>query len=121
MRLDVDIAGPTAAPAPASPEMRRLNHLYLPEQIAFVLHRERARADRHHSEFSMVVFRSDSETGVQEALMQIAKIVLAHARTTDEVGHYDSTSVCVVLPETDATGAWKFAQRVCDSAKRQDL
>jgi lipopolysaccharide/colanic/teichoic acid biosynthesis glycosyltransferase len=121
MRLDVDIAGPTAAPAPASPEMRRLNHLYSPEQIAFVLHRERARADRHHAEFSMVMFRSDSEMRVQEALMQIAKIVLAHARTTDEVGHYDSTSVCVVLPETDATGAWKFAQRVCDSAKRQDL
>jgi lipopolysaccharide/colanic/teichoic acid biosynthesis glycosyltransferase len=47
--------------------------------------------------------------------------VLAHARATDEVGNYDRTSVCVVLPDTDGTGAWKFAQRVCDSAKRQEL
>src|SRR5262245_29215810 len=81
MRLDVDIAGPTAAPAPASPEMRRLHHLYSPEQIAFILHRERARADRHHGEFSLVMFRSDSESRVDHALMQIAKIILAHART----------------------------------------
>jgi hypothetical protein len=119
--LDLDVAGAAVAPAPAAPEMRRLHHLYSPEQIAFVLQRERSRADRHHSEFSLVMFRSESEMRLDQALSQIAKIVLAHARATDEVGHYDKASVCVVLPETDGNGAWQFAQRVCDSAKRQGL
>ncbi|HEX3355359.1 MAG TPA: sugar transferase [Tepidisphaeraceae bacterium] len=122
MRLDV--AGVAEAPralAPAAPEMRRLHHLYSPEQISFVLQRERARADRHSREFSLVIFRTESDLRPALALSQLAKIVLAHARATDEVGHYDKTSVCVVLPDTDATGSWKFAQRVCDSAKRQDL
>ncbi len=122
MRLDV--AGVAEAPrvlAPAAPEMRRLHHLYSPEQISFVLQRERARADRHRREFSLVIFRAESDVRPALALSQLAKIVLAHARATDEVGHYDKTSVCVVLPDTDATGSWKFAQRVCDSAKRQDL
>ena len=121
MRLDLSFAGAPVAPVPAAPEMRRLTHLYSPEQIAFVLQRERARADRQRGEFSLVMFRSESDTRPETALTQLAKVVLAHARTTDEVGNYDRTSVCVVLPDTDATGAWKFAQRVCDTAKRQGL
>ena len=121
MRLDVDVAKAVRTSVPAAPEMRRLTHLYSPEQIAFVLQRERSRADRHHSEFSLVMFRSESDQRMDLALAQIARIVLAHARATDEVGHYDKTSVCVVLPETGGNGAWQFAQRVCDTAKRQGL
>jgi len=97
MRLDVEVASALRAAVPAAPEMRRLSHLYTPDQMAFVLQRERARADRHHREFSMVMFRSDA-TRPDQALTQIAKIVLAHARATDEVGNYDRTSICVVLP-----------------------
>jgi lipopolysaccharide/colanic/teichoic acid biosynthesis glycosyltransferase len=121
MRLDVDVAGVPSASAPAAPETRRLSHLYSPEQIAFVLQRERLRADRHRGEFSLVMFRSEADMRLDDALLEIAKIILEHARTTDEIGHYDKTSVCVVLPETGGQGAWNFAQRVCDSAKRDGL
>src|SRR4051812_35948806 len=98
MRLAADIVdapGPQAqpAPAPAGPEMRRIQHLYSPDQIAFVLQRERSRADRQSGEFSLVMFRSETEHGMQAALIGIAKILIAHARTTDEVGYYDNASV----------------------------
>src|SRR5205814_9171467 len=98
MRLDVGVAGVPSASAPAAPETRRLSHLYSPEQIAFVLQRERLRADRHRGEFSLVMFRSEADMRLDFALLEIAKIILEHARTTDEIGHYDKTSVCVVLP-----------------------
>jgi len=121
MRLDVDVAKASRAPAPASPELRRLKHLLSPEQVSFVLQRERSRADRHQAEFSLVIFRSESEMKLHVALLKIARIILTHARATDEIGHYDKTSVCVILPETGGNGAWQFAQRVCDDAKRQGL
>src|SRR3954467_6785729 len=120
MRLEAPVAE-AKAKAPASPELRRIQHMYSPEQIAFVLQRERSRADRHQAEFSLVIFRSESDLRLDVALMDIAKIILIHARATDEIGHYDKTSVCVVLPETGGNGAWKYAQRVCDGAKRQGL
>ena len=82
MRLDVSVTETEVArlPVPAAPEMRRLHHLFSPEQMEFVLRRERARADRHRGEFSLVIFRSESEQRVDVALMQIARIILAHAR-----------------------------------------
>ena len=92
-----------------------------------------SRADRVRSPARAIARRSASQrilsgdvpirigNAPRPGMSQIAKIVLAHARATDEVGHYDKASVCVVLPETDGNGAWQFAQRVCDSAKRQGL
>src|SRR5215212_3740708 len=122
MRLGVDIDSAPGAAVAVAPEMRRLQHLYSPEQIAFVLQRERARADRQHSEFSLVMVRSESpDVPLDAALLDLAKIILTHARATDEIGYYDRTSVCIVLPDTDGDGAWKYAQRVCDGAKRQGL
>jgi lipopolysaccharide/colanic/teichoic acid biosynthesis glycosyltransferase len=121
MRLDLDVAKAPRPTAPAGPELRRLHHLFSPEQIEFVLQRERSRADRHQAEFSLVIFRSESNLKLHVALLKIARIILEHARATDEIGHYDKTSVCVVLPETGGNGAWNFAQRVCDDAKKQDL
>ena len=87
MRLDV--AGVAEAPgvlAPAAPEMRRMHHLYSPEQISFVLQRERCAS----GSASPRVFAGDFPHGIGLrpvlALSQLAKIVLAHARATDEVG-----------------------------------
>src|SRR5690348_3632502 len=100
MRLDLVDTGAIAGNAPikaAAPETRRVEHLFTPEQMTFVLQRERARADRHRREFSLVMFRSDDGAS-REALYQLAKVVVAHARTTDDVGNYDHESICCVMP-----------------------
>ena len=66
MRIELDsvesLPVELTAPAPAMPESRGLHHLFTPEQMAFVLQRERARADRHKREFSLVLFRAESDT-----------------------------------------------------------
>jgi len=116
MRLDFG----SFVPKPA-PETRGLHHLYSPEQIAHVLQRERARADRHRREYSLIIFKAEGAGRPHALLLRMAKLVLAHARTTDDVGYFDVDSVCTVLPETSSTGAWRLGQRVCEEAKRHGL
>jgi len=116
MRLDFG----SFVPKPA-PETRGLHHLYSPEQIALVLQRERARADRHRREFSLIIFKAGGPGRPHASLLRMSKLVLNHARTTDDVGYFDVDSVCTVLPETSSTGAWRLGQRVCEEAKRHGL
>src|SRR3954465_5728492 len=105
MRLGVDIDSAPGAAVAIAPEMRRLQHLYSPEQIAFVLQRERARSDRQQSEFSLVMVRSESpDVPLDAAPPDLAKIILAHARASDEVGYYDRSWTALSLPVTDVHG-----------------
>lgn len=106
--------------ARVAPETRRLRDLYAPAEINAMLTRERARADRHRREFSMVVFAAHNASDVDHQL-RLARVVLNHARTTDEVGYYDRSSISAILPDTDSIGAWQFAQRVCESAKSRSI
>lgn len=101
-------------------DFRSLRDLYTPRQVAGLLHRERARADRHQREFALVVLRLRGEAG-EWAVLRLARLVLDAARATDEVGRYDDDAVCAILPDTDAGGAWFFARRVCDAARLKQL
>src|SRR4051794_12896960 len=103
-----------------APEARRLRDLYAPAEVHAMLTRERARADRHRREFSMVVFAVDSDTPI-DGQLRLARVVLKHARGTDEVGYYDGGSICAILPDTTSIGAWLFAQRVCESAQSRSI
>jgi lipopolysaccharide/colanic/teichoic acid biosynthesis glycosyltransferase len=103
-----------------APETRRLRDLYAPGEIQAMLSRERARADRHRREFSLVVFAVDASHAM-ESQLRLARVILNHARNTDEVGFYDKGSICSILPDTTSVGAWQFAQRVYDSAQRRSL
>ena len=82
MRLEVDVAGVSKASAPAGPETRRLSHLYSPEQIAFVLQRERLRTDRHRGEFSLVMFRSEADMRLDFALRSPSQSSTVAARAS---------------------------------------
>jgi lipopolysaccharide/colanic/teichoic acid biosynthesis glycosyltransferase len=101
-------------------DFRSLRDLYTPRQVAGMLQRERARADRHGREFALVVIRLRDEPG-EWSLLRVARMVLDAARTTDEVGRYDDDAVCAILPDTDAAGAWYFARRVCAIARTKGL
>jgi lipopolysaccharide/colanic/teichoic acid biosynthesis glycosyltransferase len=108
----------TKSRARIASDTRRLRDLYAPVEIHAMLGRERARADRNRREFSLVVF---SVEGTLDSQLRLARMVLKHARNTDEVGYYDERSICTILPDTGSVGAWQFAQRVCESAQCRSI
>lgn len=112
---------PSLSPPAGEDRFRALRDLYTPRQVAGLLHRERARADRHGREFALVVLRLRRADTGEWALLRLARMTLDAARTTDEVGRYDDDAVCAILPDTDAGGAWFFARRVCQDAREAGL
>jgi len=113
--------GLTTVSSPAAIEdFRSLRDLYTPRQVAGLLQRERARADRHAREFSLVVIRLRTGDG-EWTVLRLARLCLDAARTTDEVGRYDDDAIACILPDTDAAGAWYFARRTCAAAKAKGL
>src|SRR5581483_6012440 len=101
------------------PPPRSMHMLYTPEQMRAVMYRERARADRNGHEFSLVVLRADPET--RRRALRLARTVSRSSRVTDEIGRFDELQICALLPDTPSFGAWCFARRLCDSARRRAI
>ena len=91
---------------------RHVRELYNPDQIGAVLRRERARSDRQHCGFSIVLFRLDITPFHERPLIRLATVLLKLIRETDELGRYDQHTLCAVLPDTDAVGASILIARV---------
>ena len=140
--------GPVLGPSPAGSSgnlahladgsARRLREVYRPEEVAGMIRRERARADRVGGRFSFVVFEPTdarpSPAGAagdgrsrsvasrrsrwtrRQRVARLARIVLRCVRASDEVGRTADGGVCAVLPDTGPEGAWTFARRVTGSA-----
>jgi lipopolysaccharide/colanic/teichoic acid biosynthesis glycosyltransferase len=105
-------AAAKANPAPAVPPRRRhVRELYNPDQMTAVLRRERARSDRQHVGFSIVLFRLDDQPLAKRTLMRLATILLKCIRETDELGCYDERTLCAVLPDTGPAGAAMLVAR----------
>jgi hypothetical protein len=96
----------------AAPRRRHVNELYDPVQMGAVLRRERARSDRQHVSFSIVLFRLDDEPLEKRTLLRLATILLKCIRETDELGCYDARTLCAVLPDTGPAGAAMLVNRV---------
>src|SRR5213592_32567 len=77
------------------------------EQFRAVLARERAAADRHEHEFSLLVFDS-STLGLMDVLAR-------RVRQIDEIGWFQPGLIAVVLPYTAAEGARTLAQDIIQS------
>jgi lipopolysaccharide/colanic/teichoic acid biosynthesis glycosyltransferase len=97
---------------------RKVKHLPGPAQMAAVLARHRARADRTGKHFSLVVVKNDAG---RRRLYRLAKALLTRARLTDEVGLLAGADdcVCAVLPDTDPSGAHRFMRDVCEKLRFQ--
>jgi lipopolysaccharide/colanic/teichoic acid biosynthesis glycosyltransferase len=68
---------------------------------------ERSRVDRNGHVFSLAVFLpADDETRDVSVLVKMLK---ERIRTSDVIGQLDKTRIAVILPETDSTGCWRFA------------
>jgi len=92
---------------------KNLNGLHSVKRFRWILEMERARVDRTESQFSLVLFDTGiSDNGVPQHISQILE---ARLRITDEAGWFDNRQVGVIMPDTDAQGAWRLAEHVCQS------
>jgi len=98
---------------------RDLRTLYSPQEVQTILRRERARADRTGRQLSMVV--AELEEGGRRLLERLARVALSRARATDEIGWFAYQQLCVILPDTDSSGACAFAQSLCELARQNAL
>jgi lipopolysaccharide/colanic/teichoic acid biosynthesis glycosyltransferase len=85
------------------------------------LEKERARADRSGNPLYWVILRLTAADATPDALLRLADLVAARVRETDEVGCYDDTSVCAILPETDRAGADDLAADLPRLAVKEQL
>ncbi len=99
---------------------RHVRELYTPVQMQHILRRERARADRGGSRFSLVLFKLDQPNFKERNLLRLATVVLRAVRETDEVGRFDQRTLCVVLPDTAPGGAGILINRVREKCHDTD-
>ncbi len=101
------------------PRKRSYQSLLTPEQMHIAVERESARADRAGGEFALVLMRVKRKDHNALSTVRLAKTVLGRVRATDDVGWYDENHLGVILPDTNATGAWRFADQICAMASRK--
>jgi lipopolysaccharide/colanic/teichoic acid biosynthesis glycosyltransferase len=84
-----------------------------PEQLRFLLERERARADRRNDVFSLLLFSlRDVDRADPARFDPLIQILKRRLRLTDDVGWLDRDRIGVLLPDTPPAGAWKVADDV---------
>jgi len=89
-------------------------HARLPSRGQFLrmLHRERARADRTGSQFSLLALGVDRGPPRERSwqsratLRHLLRLLQRRLRLTDDVGWLDGRHLGVILPDTPAWGAW---------------
>ena len=101
------------------PRKRSFQSMLTPEQMNIAIHRESARVDRNGGEFALVLFRVRRKDYTALSNVRLAKMILNRVRATDDVGWYDDNHLGVLLPDTTANGAWRFADQVCGLASRR--
>jgi lipopolysaccharide/colanic/teichoic acid biosynthesis glycosyltransferase len=104
--------GPRGYRPAAVSRKRHVRELFNPDQMHAVLRRERARADRQQRQFALVLFHLDIGAENERELVRLATVLLKQVRETDEVGRFDRTTLCAILPDTDSVGASMLIARV---------
>lgn len=101
------------------PRKRSVQSMLTTEQMNIAIQRESARADRSGGEFALVLFRIRNRDRSSLSTMRLAKTLLGRIRATDDIGWYDDDHMAVLLPDTAATGGWRFADAVCGLASQR--
>jgi lipopolysaccharide/colanic/teichoic acid biosynthesis glycosyltransferase len=101
------------------PRKRAVSSMLTAQQMNIAIQRESARADRAGGEFALVLFRIRNRDRASLSTMRLAKTILNRIRATDDVGWYDDQHLGVLLPDTSATGAWRFADAVSSLASQR--
>lgn len=89
------------------------NELFLPRAVfRRIIDRERDRANRTGDVFSLVAYVLPDNRENQDDLKLLAETLSPRVRSIDAVGWLDPQHVGILLPETDSTGAYKFANKI---------
>jgi lipopolysaccharide/colanic/teichoic acid biosynthesis glycosyltransferase len=85
---------------------RHLDGLHSYQRIQQLLQGERARAERSGGRLSMVVFGPIAD---RVNLSKVGRTLIRRARSTDHLGHFRDSHLCVIMPDTPTEGAHVFA------------
>ncbi len=97
-------------------KVKVLNDLCTYKEFRVILERERSRADRDGTGFSLVTFdieKGETKESCFEYLMQ--RLQVRPLRSTDYVGWFDKHLIGVFLHNTHTEGAWSFASDICET------
>jgi hypothetical protein len=89
-----------------------LEQLYSSKEFELLLQRERARADRLDSKFSLIVYTVNGLPSKKNYLRSFLQVVRKRIRAVDEIGWFQDHSIGVLLPFADRKGASSFAEDV---------
>lgn len=81
-------------------------------QLHHILEYERIRADRNGHEFSTVVFDA-FEPKENNIFQELCDKIRIRKRIIDELGWFNSSQLCLILPYTSRNSAIKFTKEVC--------
>lgn len=95
--------------------------LLSPFEFRRELDKERARVDRFGGELSLLVLSPHDESDRERTLNEAARILVERKRTTDEVGWLGRNSIGAILTGTDAAGAWRVSEIVCERLDKETL
>jgi lipopolysaccharide/colanic/teichoic acid biosynthesis glycosyltransferase len=90
--------------------IHNLKNLHSRSDIDAILQRECARCERNGQEFSLVIVAA-ADTGARRHLHRLGRLLCKRVRATDEIGWFDPTRLCAVLPDTTAAGARLFVRQ----------
>lgn len=82
------------------------------EKFRKLIERERERAGRNGSVFSLVLIEIGSWSGAFINPQQMQKRIAASLRNVDEIGWYDDAHIGILLPYTSGEGAVKLMNRI---------
>ena len=91
------------------------NELVPVDVFDVLINRERARADRSGSEFSLVVYPLEEGGKSRRPLRTLEGALRRRVRSIDEIGWFQEGVVAVLLPATGLKGAQRFAESFAHS------
>jgi lipopolysaccharide/colanic/teichoic acid biosynthesis glycosyltransferase len=89
------------------------------KQLRDTLERERVRADRHGSDFAVVLFRFTERRGRRTVVARLGHLLRQRLRATDEAGFSDASRIAAIMPNTRERGAQAMAEEVCKAMGSQ--
>ena len=90
-------------------EVTGQNLLLNDEEIRFAADCERMRVDRNGSVLSVLLIELSAQHSTDQDLAFLGRILEGRLRITDTPGRLNNGKVVVLLPDTNAEGAWKVA------------
>lgn len=99
----------------------QLTRLYLRDFFFRKLQEEQVRARRYGSTFTVLMLDLDAFKGINDRLghlagdrylLRVGEVIRETMRAADVPCRYGGEEFCILLPETDVTGALKIAERI---------